>query len=545
MALATILNHLPPVVLREAKFLIASTRRQSLLMVLMGALMVITTTLTYLPLIGLNVFETQSPPPLSMRKLAEVPKEEKQKAEIEEETPLDDEGITRGTLSHKPESFFQDIQQKIDREDLRERCQRYGFRMDHPQNNSLLPQLPRRIFYGSLIADEPFELLDIVAKETYGIFSGMVLVESNRTQTFAPRSLLWANQNNDSKQLKKLQSMFGVSEIQVRRFDNEDSTLRDLDRENEQRKEILLGWKQMGMRAGDVAYLSDLDETFTRDLLRAVQQCPYIGALDYHKHHCNISDAKIVGSTQVFEGSPECVTKDRAWYHPDIITAECVEGIGNEALNPIAPRNGYLRAQGYGNDCRTERYNQSFEKIEGNHFALWNAADFRTQCGGRCYEARAPNRSKYSAFHFHNFFSDFNATRRKYKTYGHPMHNTITGRLEDIEDDLKLTYRCALNLTDAPNTDSFPQKQRYKREVGGLQAGLPPWPIYFMDEEYRERKHKLIQQRVVEDEQIRLQRLSKHERAIELLWQEAQEAHRLAYDREEKIKYLREKLPLE
>ena len=227
----------------------------------------------------------------------------------------------------------------------------------------------------------------------------------------------------------------------------------------------------------------------------------------------------------------------------DMVIGQCIEEIGDKTMNVIAPRDGYRREAGYGRDC--ESHEKSFYKIEGNKYPLWNAGDFRMACGGRMYEmngANRQNRSKYSAFHLHNFFADFNTTRRKYLTYGHPNHLAMTARLEDIEGDLKLLYRCSMNLTDAPlNHESFPNDQRYQRVVGGIKSVLPPWPIYFTDPEYRERKHSALQKKVWEDERIRQSRMSPHERAIERMWQEAQEAKRVIHDRETKIKALKEK----
>ena len=97
------------------------------------------------------------------------------------------DGIFKGILSTKPKSFFQKFQKEIDEFHLEERCRRYGFSMTPREG---LPERPnRRIFYGALIAEEPWELVDILATETHGIFEGMVFVESNRTQMLHPRTI--------------------------------------------------------------------------------------------------------------------------------------------------------------------------------------------------------------------------------------------------------------------------------------------------------------------------------------------------------------------
>ena len=325
------------------------------------------------------------------------------------ESSYDDDKIATGILSHQPRSYFQAIQEAVDNDNLQERCDRYGFSMTgDPQQ--------RRIFYGSLIAEEPWELFEIVAAETYGVFSGMVFVESNRTQNANPRHF-----RRNYKHQRKLQNLFGTPQLQIRRYVNENMTIEPLAREHRQRQEILKTWKEMGMTGEDIGYIADADETFSRDFLRAVQTCPYVEALDYESHHCFNPKVKIAGYTRMFETSPECLTKSRTWYHPDMILGACVEMIGNETLNPPAPRvRDYLRAPGYAHNCETrsyQKYQNSFGNITGNHFPLWSAADFRRQCGGRNYELNAPNHTKNTAFHFHNFFADLKATRRKVSSW--------------------------------------------------------------------------------------------------------------------------------
>jgi len=319
----------------------------------------------------------------------------------------DDDQIAKGTLSHQPRSYFHSIQQLVDNDNLQERCNRYGFSINNTQDAE--PQ-HRRIFYGSLIAEEPWELFEIVATETFGIFEGMVFVESNRTQNGSPRPF-----RRTAKHQRKLKKLFGTRDLRIEQYTDDDLTLAALAREHRQRQVILKTWKKMGMTPNDVGYIADADETFTRDFLRAVQTCPYIPALDYETHRCFNPHVKIAGYTRMFETSPECLTKSRTWYHPDMILGACIELIGNETLNPPAPRvHDYLRAPGYGNNCEiNHNYNRSFGNITGNQFPLWSAADFRRQCGGHNYELNAVNYTKNTAFHFHNFFADLTATRQK------------------------------------------------------------------------------------------------------------------------------------
>jgi len=194
----------------------------------------------------------------------------------------DDDVIPEGVLSEKRQSFFRAIQEEIDNQDLDTRCQRYGF-LQQPANDDLvnpnetqsavmlemlqqyasipisIPKTPRRIFYGSLLADEPHELLEIIAAETYGIFAGMVFVESNRTQTGHKRKI-----TRKPKHIQKFKELFGTPQIQFRRYVNEEDKLLFMAREHRQRQEILKGWREMGMRPDDIGYITDADETFTR-----------------------------------------------------------------------------------------------------------------------------------------------------------------------------------------------------------------------------------------------------------------------------------------
>ena len=81
-----------------------------------------------------------------------------------------------------------------------------------------------------------------------------------------------------------------------------------------------------------------------------------------------------------------------------------------------------MRKAGYGGDC-----DWSQVKDEGNH-SLWDTSDFRRTCGGSIL---SKTHAVYTAFHFHNFFTDFNVTRHKMKTYGHPNPLATVGILRE------------------------------------------------------------------------------------------------------------------
>jgi hypothetical protein len=283
----------------------------------------------------------------------------------EEEVVYPDDGFPRGILSNVPVARLRSLQRAVDEHENSERCNRYGFFY-----NGTTPK-SRRIFYGANIADEPWELLTIVAAEAYGIFEGMVYVEANRTHNFDPRPFKRLH-NNDT-----IRRLFGARHVQVRGFVDENGRVRELDRDNMQRNEIVRGWKELGMTPDDIGYIADPDETFSRDFLRAVQVCDGIDAFNYEKHRCGKA-AKLVSSTRVFEMTPECTAYNRNWFHPDMMLGACIEQIGDERLNPISPRNGVIRAAGYGNSC----VKMISEKDQ--RYPLWTPYDFKLLCGKKC-----------------------------------------------------------------------------------------------------------------------------------------------------------------
>lgn len=213
--------------------------------------------------------------------------------------------IPVGILSAKPASFFQKLQKNIDDMNPEERCLRY--------KGTYNPKRNRRIFYGALAASEPWELLEIVATETRDIFSGIVIVESNRTQNFTPRSFLRLEQE------PTLRLLFGTDAVTIVPYVNEQASEQLLKaiasgisnrvkidnhylaREHMQRSEIVRAWREQGMTGDDVGLLVDMDETFTRDFLRAVQQCDDIEALHYERHRCDHRKVKLVAVTHTFE----------------------------------------------------------------------------------------------------------------------------------------------------------------------------------------------------------------------------------------------------
>lgn len=153
---------------------------------------------------------------------------------------------------------------------------------------------------------------------------------------------------------------------------------------------------------------------------------------------------KIIATTLVFEGTPECVTEERRWYHPDMLIGHCIEGIGHHRKAPRDPRMPWTRATGYGEPCY-DYSKLSEEEIVKNVSAIpaWSPGDFRMLCGGRMVSLNTQlaakisassgnsngspytNLSPYTGFHFHNFFSSmFGVVRHKYSTYSESDPNS-------------------------------------------------------------------------------------------------------------------------
>ena len=153
-----------------------------------------------------------------------------------------------------------------------------------------------------------------------------------------------------------------------------------------------------------------------------------------------------------------------------------------------------MRKPGFGGgDCD---WSQVRSISKQGFYPLWDMSDFRRTCGGGMVgidTENFPRYAEYTAFHFHNFFTDFNAIRFKMATYGHPKSYAMTRGLEFMSNDLKMMYRCVKNLPDV-------KRQKWKRVVGGFRAARRFMPIYFQDADYRRRRHALVQELVQMDD---------------------------------------------
>lgn len=289
----------------------------------------------------------------------------------------DAEGSAKTLLNaaQTPRSIPDDIIDPVIEE---ERCKSYGLTYSGRKKR-------RRIFYGSNIADDSWHTISTHALEFYGIFHTVVFAESNRTQMHYPRTVRFGK---GSESLQLLQNnMYGpnnTTNVHVEMFINEDRWPKDLGWEGMQASVIVERWKANGMTHDDIAYLSDVDEVYTRDFIRAMQICD-VRQFDSHN---NCEDARISACSLVFEGGPKCAVQRHSWHHPDLTIGACVEGINNEPhLHPEVVRHWpppkHLAHKypssgtGWLGDGYTMR--SKFSKLPKNttHYPLFNTHDFR------------------------------------------------------------------------------------------------------------------------------------------------------------------------
>lgn len=361
-----------------------------------------------------------------------------------------------------------------------ERCERYGWSYNNRTDR-------RRIFAGSLIADDSWHAIGYSAMEAYGIYTGLAFVESNRTQMFYPRPLRFAA---GSKNLRMLQSgIFGPdTQVTVNYHVDESPYFVGLIRENMARELILQQWKALGMNEDDLGLIMDIDETYSRDFLRAAQICE----IESFRPEEDCRAPKVLGRSLVFETTPECIRGGNGgtaqyWGHPDMIIGKCIEYIGDSDIHQPLPFRTYKdigwRKEGY-YDVTGTGYAMMPNTTQ---YPLWNAADFRMTPGGRQPGAKL----KHTAFHFHNFFARFDQIRLKYETYGHPVQGATTMALGALHEDVQLFVECAMNR----------QGTTTARLEGGLQAiQNQDVPIALQLESYTRARHQEMQRALIEDE---------------------------------------------
>jgi len=365
----------------------------------------------------------------------------------------------------------------IDVEKEKERCERYNYKLSnetHPKR--------RRLFLGSLIADDSMKVIEAVGTEVYNIFHTVSFIESNTTQNHTPRK--WKYYNSTSEELNELYQLFGPkTKVSVDYYVSASKNIDEMLMEYFFREGSPYRWALNGMRKDDIGIILDADETFSRDYLRAMQICD----VPEFRPDQNCRKPKRIASTMVMESSPNCITKNRRWYHPDAILGECIEQVGNSTLHPPTKRQWKdrhgKRLEGYGRS-----FNYSMYVKEGlgpkNMYPLWAAVDFRGQPGGDMVKMADGSPTGY---HFHNFFDSAEKIQFKYQTYGHAIKNAKDVPIWELHEDLRLAVECARGTSN--------------KTLAFNESGSSALPIYFVNEEVRNKRHKLWQNIVKAEEE--------------------------------------------
>lgn len=360
-----------------------------------------------------------------------------------------------------------------------ERCQRFGLEFN-PERKTR-----RRIFFGSLVADESWHSIVAHAVEAHGLYHSVSLVESNTTISTGNVQPRQRNFTPNSLNLRVLQSgIFGPrTKVTVDFYVDRPEVRTNLiwnGVELMQRELITDRWKANGMTADDIGIIGDVDETFSRDFLLAAQTCD----IPEFRPNFDCHNPKISAKTLIFEASPECYWKNREWFHPDMMSGQCIDKIGDETLHKPAQRewNGIgNRMAGYGDR------NINYENMpDVTMYPLWKPEEFRMFHEG---DVDYSNSQGINGFHFHNFFSSMETMRHKYKTYGHPLGDDADKALFKIHPDTKLFARCVTGMMVDPNENGV--------SFDSIEGPTPV--LYRISKEYRKARHDELSEMVKKD----------------------------------------------
>ena len=317
------------------------------------------------------------------------------------------------------------------------RCHRYG-------TTPLVGGQRRRIFVGSLLADESWLTILNSAIEAYGIYYYFVFVESNQTQNSSPRKLRF--QNNSPFHQLLTGGIFGPQTVvQVKQHIWETFNFSDHDhlklsndyplmREFAQRERILEFWIENGMSQNDIGIIADADETFSRDFLLAAQSCDFPEL----RPDTDCAKSRISARAMSFRGDFSCMFRS-VWFKPQMLIGHCFEGIGNSSGIPLYPRNPRFndRSRGYG-------WDDDFSKIPQGPFPLYKVQDL-VRPGGTTYHPYNDSENPIG-YHLSNFFNSPEVYRFKFGTYGHPNASAFNVSFEKLNVHVEYMLDCARNI---------------------------------------------------------------------------------------------------
>eukprot|EP00957_Ditylum_brightwellii_P044447 3372454-Ditylum_brightwellii.AAC.1 len=212
--------------------------------------------------------------------------------------------------------------------------------------------------------------------ESFGLYHTVALVESNVTHMRTPRNLRF---KADSLNVRAMQSgIFGpTTDVFVDQYIDTGKPINTtgdsygLINEDLQRELVLERWIKQGMTTDDLGLIGDVDEIFSRDFLLAAMTCD----VPQFRTGQDCKKPKLAPKTLIFEMAPDCITEGRHWYHPDMISGECIDGVGDSNTHPQAERvmGVGFRFKGYG------RENDDYQHLPINStmFPLFKPSDTR------------------------------------------------------------------------------------------------------------------------------------------------------------------------
>ena len=413
---------------------------------------------------------------------------------------------------HIIDPLFQKEQEKIDRGmDDAQRCAQYGVGVlaEHQKHK-------RRIFFGSMLADENPEVIEAHAIEVFDKYDVIAFVESNTTHSGVPRAMKYGPGSMAARRLEESE-LFGKpnkTKVIVDYWLEDRPDLIDMTREVEQRNTIWRIWVDQGMREEDVGIMADLDEIVSRDFLNALQVCDFPKLRHDPDKRADCQKPKIILSTLQFEASPLCL-KRHEWFHPDLIAGSCILGVGDPSGRTTPEREHRRRYGGRSRDWGKEDYNKYPQDVLDNErFPLWDGRDIRETNGSNenllnfinIREKGHDETARFgTAYHLHNWFRDTEELRHKYLTYGHSFSGAKTTPLTKFGEDIGMQVRCALGLGNKGFEDNTEYYENNTLVADGGQGSTfsigGNRPIYFQNRTYVEERHALVIEMIKADEE--------------------------------------------
>jgi len=284
------------------------------------------------------------------------------------------------------------------------RCARYGYEYNHEVGKR------RRVFMGSLIADDSWHVIAAHAAEAYGLYHTVAFIESNTTPTQTVRETRF---DKGSLNYRMLQSgIFGPNtDVYVDFRVDAAKHLPNLDpffRENLQRSHITQRWKEAGMQPDDIGIICDVDEVYTRDFLLALQSCD----VPKFRRGQDCHSPEITGMGLKFQLVPDFTFPPGNYYpRPQTVIGECIDKIGDVNVHKPGQRN----YNGNEEERLIGKRSKNLKLPKGSMYPLWQPWDFRNMQENKVFE----DGSLHTAYHLHNFFDSFEVLKNKYTTYAH------------------------------------------------------------------------------------------------------------------------------